>query len=232
MADNLKELAISVIEKEAQAVNNLKPYINDEFLEILNLIYNSEGRLIITGIGKSAIIGQKIVATMNSTGTPAIFMHAADAPMHDALATDAPGSHGVISDPADTSQNKGFAANAEAQGEETPEIAAPHANDAAAVACKTLSIDSPFDHEGLAASDTESQSLRKESVMEKTLHVEGMMCQNCVKHVKKALEAVDGVTVANVDLDAKSAVVELSSDVSDEELIAAVVEEGYEAAMA
>ena len=79
MADNLKELAISVIEKEAQAVNNLKPYINDEFLEILNLIYNSEGRLIITGIGKSAIIGQKIVATMNSTGTPAIFMHAADA---------------------------------------------------------------------------------------------------------------------------------------------------------
>ena len=68
--------------------------------------------------------------------------------------------------------------------------------------------------------------------MEKTLHVEGMMCQNCVKHVKKALEAVDGVMVANVDLDAKSAVVELSSDVSDEELIAAVVEEGYEAAMA
>ena len=48
MADNLKELAISVIEKEAQAVNNLKPYRNDEFLEILNLIYNSEGRLIIT----------------------------------------------------------------------------------------------------------------------------------------------------------------------------------------
>ena len=79
MADNLKVLAISVIDKEAQAVNNLKPYINDEFLEILNLIYNSEGRLIITGIGKSAIIGQKIVATMNSTGTPAIFMHAADA---------------------------------------------------------------------------------------------------------------------------------------------------------
>lgn len=79
MADNLKELAISVIEKEAQAVNNLKPYIDDEFLKILNLIYNSRGRLIITGIGKSAIIGQKIVATMNSTGTPAIFMHAADA---------------------------------------------------------------------------------------------------------------------------------------------------------
>lgn len=79
MADNLKELAIDVIEKEAQAVNNLKTYINDEFLEILDLIFNSKGRVIITGIGKSAIIGQKIVATMNSTGTPAIFMHAADA---------------------------------------------------------------------------------------------------------------------------------------------------------
>ena len=68
--------------------------------------------------------------------------------------------------------------------------------------------------------------------MEKTLHVEGMMCQNCVKHVKKALEGVEGVTAANVDLDAKSAVVELSTDVPDDALIAAVVEEGYEATMA
>lgn len=76
---NLIELAVGVIDKEAQAVNNLKPYINEEFVEILNLVYNSKGRLIITGIGKSAIIGQKIVATLNSTGTPAIFMHAADA---------------------------------------------------------------------------------------------------------------------------------------------------------
>ncbi len=77
--NGLKELAISVIEKEAAAVNNLKPYINDSFLEILDIIYNSKGRLIITGIGKSAIIGSKIVATLNSTGTPSIFMHAADA---------------------------------------------------------------------------------------------------------------------------------------------------------
>ena len=76
---NLIELAVGVIDKEAQAVNNLKPYINEEFVEILNLVFNSKGRLIITGIGKSAIIGQKIVATLNSTGTPAIFMHAADA---------------------------------------------------------------------------------------------------------------------------------------------------------
>ncbi len=76
---NLKDLAVSVIDKEAKAVEKLKPYINDEFVEILNLIYGSKGRLIITGIGKSAIIGSKIVATLNSTGTPSIFMHAADA---------------------------------------------------------------------------------------------------------------------------------------------------------
>jgi arabinose-5-phosphate isomerase len=79
MQMNLKDLAVSVIDKEAKAVEKLKPFINDEFVEILNLIYGSKGRLIITGIGKSAIIGSKIVATLNSTGTPSIFMHAADA---------------------------------------------------------------------------------------------------------------------------------------------------------
>ncbi len=77
--NTLKSLAISTIEKEANAIYNLKSYIDDVFVDILNLIYNSKGRLIITGIGKSAIIGNKIVATLNSTGTPSIFMHAADA---------------------------------------------------------------------------------------------------------------------------------------------------------
>lgn len=77
--NTIQELAQSVIEKEAQAVKNLKPFIDSQFLEVLDTIFNSKGRLIITGIGKSAIIGNKIVATMNSTGTPAIFMHAADA---------------------------------------------------------------------------------------------------------------------------------------------------------
>ena len=76
---DLKDLAVSVIDKEARAVEKLKPYVDDEFVEVLNLIYGSKGRLIITGIGKSAIIGSKIVATLNSTGTPSIFMHAADA---------------------------------------------------------------------------------------------------------------------------------------------------------
>ena len=76
---DLKDLAVSVIDKEARAVENLKPYVDDSFIQVLHLIYGSKGRLVITGIGKSAIIGNKIVATLNSTGTPSIFMHAADA---------------------------------------------------------------------------------------------------------------------------------------------------------
>ena len=73
------DLARKVITQEAESVANLTSYIDESFLEVVNLIFNSKGRLIVTGIGKSAIIGTKIVATMNSTGTPAIFMHAADA---------------------------------------------------------------------------------------------------------------------------------------------------------
>ncbi len=64
---------------ESQAILNLSNLINDDFASTVELIYKSKGRVIITGIGKSAIIANKIVATLNSTGTPAIFMHAADA---------------------------------------------------------------------------------------------------------------------------------------------------------
>ena len=77
--ESLKRLATSVIDKEEKAVARLKNFVDNHFVEILQLIFNSKGRLIIAGIGKSAIIGNKIVATLNSTGTPAIFMHAADA---------------------------------------------------------------------------------------------------------------------------------------------------------
>ena len=75
----IKETAISVIKDEYQAIINLADSINDDFVESANVIYKSKGRVIVTGIGKSAIIAQKIVATFNSTGTPSIFMHAADA---------------------------------------------------------------------------------------------------------------------------------------------------------
>ncbi|MHA7944716.1 KpsF/GutQ family sugar-phosphate isomerase [Formosa sp. 3Alg 14/1] len=71
--------AKQVFELEGQSILNLKSYINDNFVNVVDLIYKSKGRVIITGIGKSAIIGNKIVATLNSTGTPALFMHAAEA---------------------------------------------------------------------------------------------------------------------------------------------------------
>jgi arabinose-5-phosphate isomerase len=67
------------IEYEASTIYNLNKFIDENFALAVELIFNSKGRVIVTGIGKSAIIAQKIVATMNSTGTPAVFMHAADA---------------------------------------------------------------------------------------------------------------------------------------------------------
>ncbi len=78
--------ARKTIAEEAKAIENLGDLIDDDFAEAASLIYHSKGRVIITGIGKSAIIATKIVATMNSTGTPAIFMHAADA-IHGDLGT-------------------------------------------------------------------------------------------------------------------------------------------------
>ncbi len=76
---DIKNTAIQTIEAEASAIKKLTTYVNDDFEKTVHLIYNSKGRVIVSGIGKSAIIATKIVATLNSTGTPAIFMHAADA---------------------------------------------------------------------------------------------------------------------------------------------------------
>lgn len=73
------EAGVSTLQLEADAILGLIKNINDDFVKIVDLIINSNGRVIVTGIGKSAIIAQKIVATFNSTGTPSIFMHAADA---------------------------------------------------------------------------------------------------------------------------------------------------------
>jgi arabinose-5-phosphate isomerase len=73
------EDAVSTLQLESEAILGLIKNINDDFVAIINLIIESKGRVIVTGIGKSAIIAQKIVATFNSTGTPSIFMHAADA---------------------------------------------------------------------------------------------------------------------------------------------------------
>ena len=67
------------IDLQSDSIKNLNKYLNVDFVNCIQLILNSNGRVIVSGIGKSAIIAQKIVATFNSTGTPSIFMHAADA---------------------------------------------------------------------------------------------------------------------------------------------------------
>jgi len=77
-ADILK-LAKRTLTIESESVSELKNFLNGTFAEVVKLISKSKGRLIVSGIGKSAIIAQKMVATFNSTGTPSVFMHAADA---------------------------------------------------------------------------------------------------------------------------------------------------------
>ena len=76
---SILNIARTTINMESEAIANLSNLLDDDFANAVQLIYNSKGRVIITGIGKSAIIANKIVATLNSTGTPAVFMHAADA---------------------------------------------------------------------------------------------------------------------------------------------------------
>lgn len=88
MNDTKAILAIAkkTIETEAEAIFHLGSLLNEDFSKAVECIRDSEGRVIISGIGKSALIASKIVATLNSTGTPAIFMHAADA-IHGDLGT-------------------------------------------------------------------------------------------------------------------------------------------------
>lgn len=77
--EEIKEIALHTIHAELEAIRQLQLAINDDFADVVELILKGRGRVVITGIGKSAIIAGKIVSTLNSTGTPAIFMHAADA---------------------------------------------------------------------------------------------------------------------------------------------------------
>jgi len=84
--EKILSVAKETISIEAKAIANLENLITPDFADAVQYIYNSKGRVIITGIGKSALIATKIVATLNSTGTPAVFMHAADA-IHGDLGT-------------------------------------------------------------------------------------------------------------------------------------------------
>lgn len=79
MNSSTRQTALHTIELEARSVAGLAAFIDESFDEVLAQIHAGTGRLVISGIGKSAIVAQKIVSTLNSTGTPALFMHAADA---------------------------------------------------------------------------------------------------------------------------------------------------------
>ncbi|WP_348799512.1 KpsF/GutQ family sugar-phosphate isomerase [Flavobacterium adhaerens] len=76
---NILATAKKTIESESQSIAKLLDFIDDTFAEAVQCIYNSKGRLVVTGIGKSAIIAQKMVASFNSTGTPSLFLHASEA---------------------------------------------------------------------------------------------------------------------------------------------------------
>lgn len=115
--------------------------------------------------------------------------------------------------------------------------AAPDAASGAALASEsgvpTMDGPSAEDSDGSPASAGHSEEVQtvkpKEIIMEKKLSVEGMMCQHCVAHVKKALEGIEGVEEAVVDLDSNSATAKLSADVADQVLVDAIVDAGYEA---
>ncbi|MEA5427131.1 KpsF/GutQ family sugar-phosphate isomerase [Arcicella lustrica] len=79
LVKNIQSTAKKVLQEEANAILKIVSTIDSSFESCVNHLLNAKGRFVITGIGKSAIIAQKIVATLNSTGTPALFMHAADA---------------------------------------------------------------------------------------------------------------------------------------------------------
>ena len=76
---NVIKNAIDVIDLQAKTIGQLKNYIDYSFVEIISVLKNMKGHLVVIGIGKSAIIGRKIVATLNSTGTPSVFIHAVEA---------------------------------------------------------------------------------------------------------------------------------------------------------
>lgn len=111
--------------------------------------------------------------------------------------------------------------------------AAPGAALASEAGVPTMDGPSAEDGGGSPVSAGHSEEVQtvkpKEIIMEKKLSVEGMMCQHCVAHVKKALEGIEGVEEAVVDLDSNSATAKLSADVADQVLVDAIVDAGYEA---
>lgn len=91
----IKASALRTIQTEAGAITGLQQFINEDFLAVVRLLKDCRGKVIISGVGKSALIAQKIVATFNSTGTPGVFLHAADA-IHGDLGIVQPGDIVIV----------------------------------------------------------------------------------------------------------------------------------------
>lgn len=122
-------------------------------------------------------------------------------------------------------------ATANIPGEEPVSVAVVQDCESAATSADPLATHGENDEREENKKPEEGKQTGKEPKMEKKLHVEGMMCQHCVARVKKALEAVEGVEEALVDLDGKQATVKLSADVADGVLVKAVTDQDYEAEM-
>jgi len=75
----IKSSALRTLKLEQEAIEGLQSFINEDFISVVRAVAEIQGRLVVSGVGKSAIIAQKITSTLNSTGTPSLFMHAADA---------------------------------------------------------------------------------------------------------------------------------------------------------
>ena len=78
-SSDIKKIALETIALESESIKNLSKVIDDNFVRIVETLFKSKGKVILTGIGKSAIIGMKISATLNSTGTKSSFLHLGDA---------------------------------------------------------------------------------------------------------------------------------------------------------
>ena len=78
-SEEIQHIAAQVIENESDAIKKLLPLLNEDFARVVHLMLDCQGNIVFSGIGKSALIAQKIVATLNSTGTSSMFLHAADA---------------------------------------------------------------------------------------------------------------------------------------------------------
>lgn len=178
--EEIKHIAFQVIEEEKKAVGDLRQYINDDFAEAVETIFSASGRVVVTGIGKSANIAAKIVSTFNSTGTPALFLHAADA-IHGDLGMVRPGDVVVcLSKSGNTPEIKVLVPLIKAFGNT---IIAIVGNDDSFLAHEAdLVLFTPVDHEACPNNLAPTSSTTAQLVMGDALAVALIECRNFTAH--------------------------------------------------